>query len=81
MSEIKPGYRVIETAQTCQQGDEGTVYRSEDEKSAGFGLLIVRWDNGLHTSLTHGSRNVYDLPKDELARLREISANRPPAIN
>lgn len=74
--DIKPGDRVIETSMSCQQGDEGTVYRGEREERQSFGHLLVRWDDGMHTALTGGSKLVSEIEPEELARLREMSRKR-----
>lgn len=72
---VTPGDRVIETQMTCQQGDEGVVYRCERDGPT-KGSLCVAWRGGMSTSVTGGTFPIRDVDAPKLQELREISAKR-----
>lgn len=68
---LKPGERVIETADTCLKGMQGTVYISENE-GVTKGSLCVLWDNKMGTGVTWGTRRI-----GESIRIDKFAADDP----
>lgn len=66
LNSLKPGTRVIEAGNNCNNGMWGVVYRSEGEGQTS-GSLCVMWADGMGTSVTHGTRRLSDvLSKEEI---------------
>ncbi len=59
---LKVGERVVETEPSnCYFGMTGLVYESERGKEVG---PCVKWEDGMGTSVTHGTRRIRDVLKD-----------------
>lgn len=56
LSGLLPGESVIETGESCMKGKRGTIYISQNEATKGS--LCVRWEDGLGTSVTWGTRRI-----------------------
>lgn len=54
---LQIGEKVIETGQSCMHGKTGTIYISEKEGPT-FGSKCVKWEDGMGTSVTHGTRRI-----------------------
>jgi hypothetical protein len=57
---LQVGDKVIEIGECGTKGVKGTVYISENEGPT-KGSLCVRWENGMGTSVTHGTRRLIDV--------------------
>ncbi len=53
---LKPGEQVVETGESCMKGKRGIVYLSENESTKGS--ICVRWEDGMGTSATWGTRRI-----------------------
>ncbi len=55
---LQPGEEVIETGKSCMTGKTGVVYISDNELTRGS--ICVRWEGGMGTSATWGTRRIKD---------------------
>ncbi len=55
---LQVGERVVETGHNAYFGAVGTIYESSRGKEAG---PCVRWEDGMGTSVTHGTRRISDV--------------------
>ena len=62
---LQVGELVVETCETsCMNGVKGRVYQSTFPGLT-YGAMCVMWDNGMGTSVTHGTRRVSDVQPGE----------------
>lgn len=62
LKSLQVGERVIETTKGSERyGKQGTIYISANPGLT-FGSKCVKWEDGLGTGVTHGTRRVSDTP-------------------
>lgn len=59
---LQPGDEVIETGTGCYRGKKGVVYIS-DREGPTKGSKCVRWEDGMGTAVTWGTRRLTDTDK------------------
>lgn len=59
LNSLEPGDEVIETGLSCMTGKTGVVYIS-DNPGPTLGSKCVKWENGMGTSVTWGTRRIAD---------------------
>jgi len=57
LQSLKPGEEVIETGNSATKGYKGIVHVSTNPGRT-FGSKCVKWQNGMSTSVTHGTRRI-----------------------
>ncbi len=58
LTSLKAGEEVIETGQNCMKGKKGIVYIGDGVYSKG--CVCVKWQDGMGTSATWGTRRITD---------------------
>ena len=60
LKSLQEGDKVIETEpSSCMFGKTGTIYISQN-KGPTFGSKCVLWEDGMGTSVTHGTKRIED---------------------
>lgn len=60
---LQVGEQVVETGESCMKDKTGEVYLStmETPRASAEDSLCVKWEDGMGTSVTHGTRRIKDI--------------------